>query len=208
MSNWNFGVPPFPVSLLPTRRKVFISYCHRDQQEAVNFIARWNNVFIPRALGVAYTDDIINSTNPEYVMSQIREKYLGDSTVTIVLVGTCTHSRRYVDWEIKTTLRQGMNYVPNGLLAFLLPSARLQDGYVFTLTKAQYPHLPNRLDLNYRPNDAQTYARYYFMPTTDEEMRASIEDAFTARTARPCSIVNPSDMMKYNASCKLCGVTH
>jgi hypothetical protein len=78
-------------------------------------------VYVGRALGTSFSDDIINSTNPEYVMSQIRQKYLGDSTVTIVLVGTCTHSRRYVDWELKASLRQG-DCTPNGVLAFLLPS--------------------------------------------------------------------------------------
>jgi hypothetical protein len=34
-------------------------------------------------------------------MSEIRRKYLGNASVTIVLIGSCTHSRRYVDWEIK-----------------------------------------------------------------------------------------------------------
>lgn len=209
MSNWNLGVPLFLTPPPPPpRRKVFISYCHRNQLEAVSFIARWKDVFISRALGVAYSDDMINSTNPEYVMSQIREKYLGDSTVTIVLVGTCTHSRRYVDWEIKATLRQGISYVANGLLAFLLPSARLQDGLVFTRTQERYPPVPSRLGLNYRLNNAQAYARYNFIPNTDDEMRRNIEDAFNARTARACSIVNPADMMKYNTCCTLCGVTH
>jgi len=34
-------------------------------------------------------------------MRRIREEKLQDSTVTIVLVGNCTNSRRYVDWKIK-----------------------------------------------------------------------------------------------------------
>ena len=55
-------------------------------------------------------------------MAEIRRKYLLDSSVTILLIGSCTHSRRYVDWEIKSSLRRGMN-VPSGLLAYVLPSA-------------------------------------------------------------------------------------
>lgn len=44
-----------------------------------------------------------DSNNPEYIMRRIREEKLHDSTVTIVLIGNCTHSRRYVDWEIKAS---------------------------------------------------------------------------------------------------------
>ena len=54
-------------------------------------------------------------------MNQIREKCLLDSTVTIVLLGKCTHSRRHVDWEIKSSLRQGAS-APNGLIGIVLPS--------------------------------------------------------------------------------------
>src|SRR5207245_253213 len=99
----------------PPKRKVFISFYQRDRAEVDAFI-KWadlGNVFIPRALGTYDNEDFINSDNPEYVMQQIRGKYLGDSTVTIVLVGACTHSRRYVDWELKTSLRRG-EYTPNG----------------------------------------------------------------------------------------------
>lgn len=168
---------------------------------------RWKSVFIPRALGTTFSDDIINSTNPEYVMSQIRQKYLGDSTVTIVLVGTCTHSRRYIDWELKASLRQG-DSPPNGVVAYLLPSAQLPEGRVFTRTQYRYPPIPNRLSVNYELNNLIKYARYFTLPDTDEQMRANIEDAFAARTSRASSIINPNDMMKNNSVCKLCGVTH
>lgn len=53
-------------------------------------------------------------------MRKIREQKLEDSTVTIVLVGSCTHSRRYVDWEVKASLQQGQS-LPNGLITINLP---------------------------------------------------------------------------------------
>lgn len=93
-----------------TKRKVFISYHRGDRAEVDAFIHKWadiEGVFIPKALGVYDNEDFINSDNPEYIMNQIRSRYLGDSTVTIVLVGTCSHSRRFVDWELKTSLRRG-----------------------------------------------------------------------------------------------------
>lgn len=51
----------------------------------------------------------------------IRDKYLADSTVTIVLVGHCTWARRYVDWEVYSSLRRDRNNRLNGLLAITLP---------------------------------------------------------------------------------------
>jgi len=101
------------------RHKVFISYHHADQVEANNFITTFSderNVFIARALGVEMEESIINSTDTDYVMKRIRELYVRDSTVTIVLMGKCTWARRYVDWEIQSSLRSGDTVTPNGLL--------------------------------------------------------------------------------------------
>ncbi len=105
------------------RRKVFISHYKGDIDAVQAFLDKWadeERVFIPKQLGVYDDEDFINSTDTDYVMSQIKKKYLSDSTVTIVLLGTCTHSRRYVDWEIKSSLRRG-SYTPNGLLGIVLP---------------------------------------------------------------------------------------
>ncbi|WP_216628288.1 TIR domain-containing protein [Paenibacillus germinis] len=106
------------------RRKVFISHYKGDRNEVDAFIQKFANeekVFLPYVLGANDNDEFINSSNPEYVMTQIRKKYLEDTTVTIVLVGSCTHSRRYIDWEIKSSLRQG-EHTPNGLMGIILPS--------------------------------------------------------------------------------------
>ena len=86
-----------------SQKKVFISYFKEDKIEVDEFIYNFRNVFIPKVLGANDNDDFINSSNTDYVMQHIREKYLQDSTVTIVLLGSCTHSRRYVDLEIKSS---------------------------------------------------------------------------------------------------------
>lgn len=107
------------------RRKLFISYFRSDQREVDPFIHRWATVeglFIPKVLGAGTNYDLIKSSNPEYVMSRIRRYFLGDSTVTIVMVGSCTHGGRYIDWEIKASFRRGEDDLPNGLIGILLPS--------------------------------------------------------------------------------------
>lgn len=180
------------------KRKVFISHYRGDVYEVDAFIRKFaieENVFTPYVLGANSNDDFINSTNPEYVMTQIRKKYLLDSTITIVLVGSCTHSRRYVDWELKSSLRQG-SYTPNGVIGIILPN------------QGTSAYLPARLMDNWSEGHNDCYARYWVYPKTPEQLGSWIEDAFHARTARAHLIKNSQDMMKYNAKCKVCGITH
>jgi hypothetical protein len=199
----------------PPRRKAFISFFQGDKNEVDAFIDRWatrEQVFISKALGVSDNDDFIDSDNTEYVMGEIRRRYLGDSTVTIVLIGRCTHNRRYVDWEIKTSLRQG-EYTPNGLLAYVLPSAMPYIGDVTELSQRwrqlPWPNLPERLQANWNYDlQESSYARYFVLPDSAAILRQNIESAFWDRTNRANLIVNDADKMKRNRPCLVCGWTH
>ncbi len=180
------------------KRKVFISYYHGNQTEVNQFVRNFSDVFIPKTVGVRDGDFDFDSNNPDYIMRKIREEKLDDSTVTIVLVGECTHSRRYVDWEIKASLQQGVT-LPNGLIAINLPSLGNKGG------------LPLRLSENVIRNENKNdigYARYHIYPNSKEELRSWIEDAFEARTKRANLIVNKSSMMQYNGKCNIHGITH
>jgi len=176
------------------RRKVFISHFKGDRNEVDAFINCFNAVFIPKVLGANDNDDFINSADTNYVMQHIRNLYLQDSTVTIVLLGSCTHSRRYVDWEIKSSLQQG-NMVPNGLIGITLPS-RINKAY-----------LPDRFKENWN-KDGGGYAIFRSYPSSEHQLAEWIEDAYQARTSQSHLINNSQKMMKYNAKCKTCVVTH
>ncbi|GMV05578.1 MAG: hypothetical protein AMXMBFR53_18550 [Gemmatimonadota bacterium] len=178
-----------------SRRKCFISYYSGDADAVDRFLADYSDVFIPKAIGVSDGDDFIDSSNSEYVMSRIREKYLGDSTVTLCLLGECTHSRRYVDWELKTTLRRGA-YTPNGLVGILLP--HMGDSGI----------LPPRFKDNWNADESKAYAIYRPYPTTKEQLRGWIEDAYARRTTHAALIANAQEMMKYSRKCQVHGVTH
>lgn len=194
---YQFLSPPFPVSP-PVRRKVFISYFRGDRAEVEGFVRYWSgnqSVFIPQIVG-AYSQDLINSDDAEYVISQIRTRYIADSTVTMVLVGRCTHSRRHVDWEIKASLRQGDVYTPNGLLGVILPS------------QGTAAWLPPRFETNWNTEHRSCYARYYVAPASAEELRSYIEDAYQSRVSRAHLIRNPAETMRYNSRCRACGITH
>ncbi len=172
------------------RRKTFISYHHDDQEAVDRFINTFDqnrDVFIARALG--FTGDIIKSTNTNYIMSRIRDLYLRDSTVMIVLIGKCTWARRYVDWELQSSLRRGETIMPNGLLGIVLPSARSD------------PKAPERLGVNLPQGDNDGYARWYHYPQSSNSLATMIEDAYRARTTRANLIKNPRARFLYNRRC-------
>jgi hypothetical protein len=182
-----------PIVAIRIRRKVFISYHHADQDAANAFVDHFDDVsdvFIRRGLGIGMAPDIVNSRNPEYVMTQIRRRYLQDTSVTIVLIGRCTWARRYVDWEIQASLRRPALGLPNGLLGIKLPSYR---GGLY----------PDRLNRNLKaPGETrEVYARVINYPQIGQQLVAWIEDAFRARTQRAGSIVNPRERQERNSPC-------
>lgn len=182
-----------------TKRKVFISYYHGDQKYVNDFVRDFGDVFIPKTVGVKDGDFDFDSSSPEYIMRKIREQKLEDSTVTIVLIGNCTHSRRYIDWEIKASLQQGQS-LPNGLIAINLPYLGNKGA-----------NLPPRFSENLlRDNNGKDigYARYYTYPSSKASLHEWIEDAYTARTDRANLIHNSQTMMKYNAKCRVHNITH
>jgi Thoeris protein ThsB, TIR-like domain len=91
------------------RHKCFLSYHSADATEVLDFVESFDDVFIPKAIGVSDDDPFIDSYDTDYVMDHIRDKYLANSTVTIVLIGACTWSRKYVDWEVYSSLRRDSN---------------------------------------------------------------------------------------------------
>lgn len=176
------------------RHRCFVSYHHADQDAVDQFISTFDherNVFIARGLGQEMSQDIVNSDDPVYVMRRIRELYLRDSTVTLVLMGRCTWARRYVDWEIQASLRHGDTVTANGLLGIKLPSFPNDGRY------------PNRLNLNLKQDDNQAdcYARWIDYPSRRDVLSSAIDAAFARRTSNSNWIENPRDRFKYNRTC-------
>lgn len=171
------------------RHKCFISYHTADAEEVLSFVERFDDIFIPKTIGLSDDDsDIIDSYNTDYVMDRIREKYLSDSTVTIVLVGKCTWARKYVDWEVASSLRSGKVNKINGLMALRLPSIDATNGT-----------LPARVNDNV--SGEAGYARYWSYPTSGSSLRRMIEEAFEARTSKPKLIVNTRARRERNGDC-------
>lgn len=161
--------------------KCFISYNSADKDAVDEFCEKFSGSFIRR--GLKMEDDIIDSTNTDYVMQRIRSLYLKDSTVTIVLIGKCTWARRFVDWEVQASLRNPADGYPNGVVAI-----QLWDSY---------KTLPNRVNLNVNSG----YSKFYKYPASSASLEKLIDEAFDARSNKQNLIVNPRERYTNNRSC-------
>ncbi len=169
------------------RHKCFVSHHGDDRSEVLDFIDDFDegqNALITRS--ITMPDDVINSDDDDYVMRQIRERFLKDSSVTIVMIGECTWSRKFVDWEVQASLRRrSEGPPPNGLLAILLDPGATQG------------KLPDRVKLNWESG----YAKFYPYPSSANQLASWIDAAFEAREEEAYLIENPRNRQPYNKPC-------
>ena len=102
--------------------KVFISYHHENDQLYKNLlvnIGHQHKIFIDLSVD---TGDISDNLSDEQIRTRIRDDYLRDSTVTIVLIGSNTKYRKHVDWEIYSSMHDGTRNKKSGILVINLPT--------------------------------------------------------------------------------------
>ena len=107
--------------------KVFVSFHHKNDQYYKDYLVDWaeeNEVFID---GSVETGDISDDLTDEEIRIMIRDDYLKDTTVTILLVGTETKYRKHIDWEIYSSMYDGKKNKKSGILVILLPLAQLNS---------------------------------------------------------------------------------
>lgn len=176
-----------------TRHKCFISYHADDSDEVAGFLETFGTEFIAKTVGVTDEDDFIDSDDTDYVMGRIRSEYLGDSTVTIVLVGRCTWARRYVDWEVYSSLRSSKHSKVNGLLAIQLPSGAASGSSLPARVSDNVTRDANGKDIG--------YARYNAYPGSGQILRNLISDAYLARNGRSDLVDNTRSRRLRSATC-------
>ena len=173
---------------MAVKHRCFVSY-HKVNSTAVkNFVEEFSGVFTAKTVGVTDEDDFIDSDDRDYVMRRIREKYLSNTTVTIVLIGACTKARKYVDWEIASTLRNDPVNGRSGLLGINMRSVGSRW------------LAPPRLEDNYdSDNKAGSYALYRVYPSSGQVLRNAIQAAFDRRATH--SPDNTRSLFKNNRQC-------
>ena len=136
-------------------------------------------------------NDIVNSNDTDYVMRRIREQYMQNTSVTIVMIGQNTWKRRYVDWEIAASLRNGFANPANALLGIKLPS------YAYDIQ--QYPdRLNDNLNAQGVADGTLCYARCITYPTNSAELRTAIEEAHQRRQNQSHLINNTRARVRYS----------
>lgn len=155
------------------RHKVFVSYHHEnDQSYREQFERICSDVIASRSVD---DGDIDSNANSEYVRQKIRDEYLRDSTVTVVLVGRQTWQRKHVDWEIYSSLRDTQFNPRSGLIGILLPTYTYPEPGKYS----QYT-IPPRLwdNLKNRDDGKEPFARMYLWSMNPSEIQQWIHEAF------------------------------
>ncbi|MDR2972012.1 MAG: TIR domain-containing protein [Bacteroidales bacterium] len=155
------------------RHKVFVSYHHANDQHYrdvfENLFAGYHDIMVSKSVQIG---DIDSNLNTETVRQKIRDEYLRDSTVTVVLIGTQTWQRKHVDWEIGSSIRATKLSPRSGLLGILLPTYPFLANGNFN----QYT-IPPRLYDNLKCD----YARLYKWNTDPGIVQSWIHTAFVDR---------------------------
>ena len=86
------------------RHKVFISFYEEDIKYKELFVRMMGKRMVDRSVD---TGDIVDAgLKTPTIRQKIRDEYIRDASVTIVLIGPCTWQRRHVDWEIGASIRK------------------------------------------------------------------------------------------------------
>ncbi len=143
--------------------RVFISYHHSNDQvykESLLELNKQHSLFIDASVD---TGDVSDGLPDETIRTLIRDDYLRNSTVTILLVGSESKKRKHIDWEIYSSMYDGLKNKKSGVLVINLPAAGSishtvgHDGE----KEAIYPNTTNWINIK---NRADYERRYPMMP--------------------------------------------
>jgi hypothetical protein len=173
-----------------TRHKVFVSYHHANDQHYRNKFEQIFTVHQPIMISRSVQiGDIDTYLQTETIRQKIRDEYLRDSTVTVVLIGAETWQRKHVDWEIGSSIRNTTLNSRSGLLGILLPTYRYpQPGHYDPGT------IPPRLYDNIKCG----YAAIYSWSENPAEVLGWIQEAFYRRSTKEPD--NSYESFTYNKS--------
>jgi hypothetical protein len=103
--------------------RVFVSYHHAlDENYKKLFELRFGNTFGAIVPSSVNDGDIDPNLSTETIRQRIRDEFLRDTSVTVVLIGAQTWQRKHIDWDIGSSIRDTKANPRSGLLGILLPS--------------------------------------------------------------------------------------
>lgn len=175
------------IPLYLTKRKSFISYYHKDDEDYRDQFEKLTDGLI---INKSVKDNDIDSDNSaEYIKQLIQKEYLKDTTVLIVLIGNKTKCRKHVDWEISGALNYKVGNTYAGLLGLILPNH--PD---YGTRKATYDLMPAKLADNFKAE----YAVIGDWTEDRKQIQLFIERAFDYRSSRSEKRDNSRTQMQRN----------
>ncbi len=190
------------------KHRVFISYHHANDQGYKQSLIDWNanndhEIFIDASVD---TGDIHENLSDQAIRQKIRDEYLRDSTVTILLVGIETQKRKHIDWEIYSSMYDGQVNKKSGVLVINLPStgcttytaahgdeekaALYSDNTSWTSFtnrtdyESRYPYMPARIIDNLLKSGVKiSVANWETITSSPDKLKLLIDLTFNDRTS-------------------------
>ena len=164
------------------RHKVFVSYHHENDQANRNRFERlFADVYDIMDSRSVKIGAIPNGLTLDEISRRVRDDYLSDSTVTLVLIGKDTWRRKHVDWEISASLIDTAHNDRCGLLGIRLPTHT-----DFRDAECNPSLIPPRLAYNCGGNDPFAAAHRWSGSANEvNRVRQWIDEAFSRRNRQP-----------------------
>ena len=163
------------------RHKTFISFHEKDKRYRDLLVRMLDDNVVDKSVHDEDIDDANRKT--ETVRQIIRDNFIADASVALVLIGPETWQRKHVDWEIGSSIRATKKNPRCGLLGILLPNHPNynDDTYDSAL-------IPPRLADNCRGE--YPYAKIYRWedlnkPGVKAKVRRWIDEAYKRRDGTP-----------------------
>ena len=160
------------------KHKVFISFHEQDIKYKEDFVLMMGKRIVDRSVDTGNIDD--SGLKTATIRQKIRDEYIRDATVTIILIGRRTWQRKHVDWEIGSSIRKTKKNPRCGLLGIVLPNHPAHG------KREVDPHLmPPRLADNCAKDDSYAVIYDWPIPWAPAKVAEWIHRAFVRRDGRP-----------------------
>lgn len=193
---------------MTSRHKVFISYYHKDDQKYKDELVRkkyydvskmkFENIFEDCSVSDGDIDDA-NMTS-ESIRRKIRDEFIKEATVLILLCGKNTKYRKHIDWEIHAAMYDSLNNPQMGIIVINLPEInqylRVSDESEKQLVSpnsiwkristrediiSAYPYLPNRIIDNLVKGVPITVVNWDIISKDPQILMKLIDNAYNRR---------------------------
>lgn len=190
------------------RHRVFISYYHHDDQRYKDYLIKMQEFNIETMQMQSIFEDFsvheneIDDTglSSEQIRCIIRDEYIKDATVLILLCGENTKKRKHIDWELHAAMYDSLANRQMGIIVINLPTIKqgirasseeekplLSDfGQWYSIEnraefEAQYPYMPSRIIDNFVKGVPITVVEWSRIGNHPTILKQLIDNAFNRR---------------------------